>query len=438
MNVGVLGAGYVGLVTAAGLAHAGHSVLCTDINADWIESLRAGSCPLREPGLPELLRDQQVRMQFAITTAEALIHADVILVCVGTPNRGGRPDLSALKSALEICKEAETLALRSIPVLIRSTILPGTTRGWVREILRKPAGFWPEFLREGSAVHDFLTPDRWVLGADDDETRLVSRRLTEFWSCPRHETNTATAEMIKYASNCLLAAQISLANDFAMAAEKLDGVDVVDVLSATLQDHRWQGAPIADYLVPGIGFGGSCLPKDLEAFNQWAREQGVPAGPLQAAEATNLERSAVLIAQIQKLCGGLEGKRVLQLGLAFKPNTRDMRSSSAVTLFHALRASGGLLTCHDPACEQNDEFPLYADWRSEALRADIIVLATAWPEYADLENMDAVLEGKIIVDGRRYLNPAKFQRACYWGPGRSLPENSIVPAPKFADNSEAL
>lgn len=422
MKVGVIGAGYVGLVNAAGLAASGHDVVCVERDPAITRALSDGRPHIAEKGLPELLARAKGNLRFAAPSAEVLAESEVILVCVGTPNRAGQPDLSALRSAMDLC--AAVSRARGVTVVIRSTVLPGTTDGFIADTGLALA-MAPEFLREGFAVEDFLNPDRIVIGTHAPATLARCRELFGLTAAPVVAVNPRTAELIKYVSNSLLAVQISAANEFASLAETLPDVDAMDVMNGVFLDRRWQGAGITSYLTPGLGFGGGCLPKDVEALRSLTT-QATPL--LGAVEETNTRRPGHLARAIETLVGNLQGKRILFLGLSFKEGTDDLRNSPAIELYDLLAARGAALTAHDPMLADDGKFPLVHDWRSQALRADAVVLATPWAEYRDLENL--ALENVTVIDCRRLCRRSAFRTNRYWGPGMALPaaQNPAVPS----------
>lgn len=449
MKVAVLGTGYVGLVTGVGLASRGHDVTCVDLQPDLVAALNQGRPTIHEAGLAGLLGAVVAAGRFRATLdlAAALDGADAVLVAVGTPAAAGRIDLRAIeRAAAEIGR-----SLRGRPgflaVIIKSTVVPGTTDTVVARIISAAAGRelgdgWglgmnPEFLREGQAVQDFLAPDRIVLGSEEALTRSRLQALYASWDCAKLEVNTRTAELIKYAANCLLATQISAVNELANFAAAVGGIDIMEVMQGVHLDRRWnplladgtRARPgILDYLVPGCGFGGSCFPKDVQALRAEGQARDLPMAILDGVLAVNAAQPA----QVVKLLAGqwdiLAGRRILVLGLAFKPGTDDVRESAARLILQDLLAAGAGVQAHDPVAGPNARrawpelsFELVADWRAALAGCDAVVVATRWAEYLELKSpaLRPVLRGRTIVDARRCFAPADFPASGYLAIGRS-------------------
>src|ERR1035441_9753931 len=296
MKIAVFGTGYVGLVSGVCLAAKGHEVVCLDLRAEVVEKLNRAQPHIHEPGLPELLRRviSETRFRATLSRDDALRDASLILIAVGTPSAEGRIDLQHIATAAQQIGACLKSSGRFVAVVVKSTVVPGTTDGPVRKILEESSGkklgqfglgMNPEFLREGNAVADFMNPDRIVLGHEDAETRRLLGELYRPWSCEKLEVNTRTAEMIKYANNCLLATQISAVNELANLCSKIGNVDVLQVMAGVHLDKRWNpldpagrrvNPAILSYLLPGCGFGGSCFPKDVQALRTLGREHGLP------------------------------------------------------------------------------------------------------------------------------------------------------------------
>ena len=346
MRVCVVGAGYVGLVSGAGLASVGHSVICCDRRDEVVAAVRAGRSPIHEDGLGDLLAAGVAagRLTATASVAEGVAGADVVLLAVGTPSTDGRIDLGQIRAAAAEVGTALRGRTDAPSIVVKSTVLPGTTDTVVRAEVEAASGLShaaggfglgmnPEFLREGRAVPDFLRPDRIVLGADDERTLARLRDLYAPWAADKLETNCRTAEMTKYANNCLLALQISAVNELANAAGAASGIDFAAVIEGVSADRRWSPAGadgggrtrpgILDYLKPGCGFGGSCFPKDLEAMRTFCGDHGVEPRVLQAVLDVNAGQPARVAAALGRRLGGLAGRRVLVLGTAFKPGTDD-------------------------------------------------------------------------------------------------------------------
>jgi UDPglucose 6-dehydrogenase/GDP-mannose 6-dehydrogenase len=313
--------------------------------------------------------------------------------------------------------------------------VPGTTDGPVRKILEESSGkklgqfglgMNPEFLREGNAVADFMNPDRIVLGHEDPETRRLLGELYRPWSCEKLEVNTRTAEMIKYANNCLLATQISAVNELANLCSQIGNVDVLQVMAGVHLDKRWNpldpagrrvNPAILSYLLPGCGFGGSCFPKDVQALRTLGREHGLPMSLLQAVLDINERQPSQVVALLDTKLKPLAGKKILLLGLAFKPDTDDVRASAPLAILRELAARGCVVTAHDPVAGENARrelsgtpFLLTPDWQGAVGGADAVVVATAWPEYAALKApaLAGAMAGKVLLDARRLFRPGDF------------------------------
>ena len=448
MKVAVFGTGYVGLVSGACLAAKGHEVVCLDVRAEVVAMLNRGQPHIHEPGLPELLRRviAEGRFRATLSREEALREAALILIAVGTPTVEGKIDLQHVATAARQIGAWLKSAGRFVAVVVKSTVVPGTTDGLVRGILEEASGkkrgefglgMNPEFLREGNAVEDFMNADRIVLGRDDAETGRLLGELYGAWSCEKLEVNTRTAEMIKYANNCLLATQISAVNELANLCAAIGGIDVLEVMAGVHLDRRWNpldsagrrvNPGILSYLLPGCGFGGSCFPKDVQALRSLGRERGLAMAVLQGVLEVNEGQPSQVVALLESKLKPLAGKKVLVLGLAFKPDTDDVRESASLVIVRELAAQGCAVTAHDPVAGENARrelagtgFALTADWRSAVGGADAVVVATKWPEYVGLKSaaLAGAMKGKVVVDARRMFAPGDFVN--YLAIGRRMP-----------------
>ncbi len=416
MRVGVIGTGHVGLVTVGGLASLGHDVVGFDNDAEKIGQLQAGTMPFYEPGLDDLLQTQRDagRIRFTGEVTEAIIGSDVVFICVGTPSRdNGSPNLSYVQAAASL---VALHATESIVVAEKSTV-PVSTGQRIRETLmlearaRRGAVSYevvsnPEFLREGSAVADTLRPDRIVVGADSPAGHEVMRRLyaplLERHDCPYVATDVRTAELIKHASNAFLATKISFINAVARICERA-GADVETVADAMGHDARIGRA----FLNAGLGYGGSCFPKDVQAFVHIADQLGYDFGMLRETERVNREAHAWPVQQLRRLLWNLEGRTVAILGLAFKPGTDDIRHAPALKVIEELRAEGAVVRAHDPAAAPQvaQLFPdvEYFDKAEQALLdAHAVVVCTEWDEYRDIApaRIAELLAYPVVVDAR--------------------------------------
>ena len=431
MRVTIIGSGYVGLVTGVCLAELGHEVTCVERDTRRVTSIMAGEAPIHEAGLEPLLRKHVGKAFRATTELEAAVAAaEVTMIAVGTPSREGRIDLGDVKEAARQIGAA--LPGEGFPVVVvKSTVIPGTTDTVVCEALEEGSGrraatdfglaVNPEFLTEGRAVADFMAPDRIVLGADDDGSLRVLRELyAPFLGVDLVEVNTRTAELIKYASNALLATAISFSNELANLAESIGGIDLVDVMRGVHRsryltvrdgDQPAATAELADFLLAGGGFGGSCLPKDVSALVASGIERGERMPLLSAVLEVNQARGDRLIRMLEQELSTLRGRRIGVLGLAFKPDTGDVRESPALRLVDRLLAEGAIVHAHDPVVRDADVPSLTSagitvERELEAVvdTVEAVVLMTAWDDYRRLPALIAAAPTPpIVVDGRRLL-----------------------------------
>jgi UDPglucose 6-dehydrogenase len=421
--IGVIGTGYVGLVTAAGFAELGSDVWCVDIDAAKVERLRRGEVPIYEPGLEELLARNAERLHFSTDLGDALEHCRLLFVAVGTPpTYSGDADLSAVHAVVDAVPAASGRAL-----VMKSTVPCGTGASLQRvfgEQGKQGLAYvsCPEFLKEGSAVQDFLHPDRVVVGDDDGWAGDAVVALYSPLDAPLVRTDVASAEMVKLASNAFLATKISFINEIANVCEET-GADVVEVARGMGLDDRIG----SKFLQAGIGFGGSCFPKDVDALKQLAGNSGYHFQLLTAVIEVNELQKRRVIGKLQKHLGGLAGKRVSLLGLAFKPNTDDMREASSLVLSARLQADGAIVTACDPVAEEQARALVsqitFADSPLEAVAgADAVVLVTEWPEFLELDwqQVAGAMAGGLVVDGRNALDADAIRAAglLYEGIGR--------------------
>lgn len=450
MRIAVVGTGYVGLVSGVVFAEAGHDVTCVDHRADVVERLERGEATIHERDLPEALAQVRRAGCFRATTDldAAMADATIVLVAVGTPTVNGVIDLSQVEAAVRAIGTRLRDRIDPVAVIIKSTVVPGTTDTHVRRWLRESTGrsddayglgMAPEFLREGEAMADCRYPDRVVLGHEDPVALAALRALFAPWQCPKLEVNTRTAELVKYANNCLLATQISAVNEIANVAAALGGVDIHDVMRGVHLDRRWSPV-LADgtrvepgilrFLEPGCGFGGSCFPKDVQALYAKGTALNLPMAVLRAVLDVNAAQPARVAALLQDALGSLVGKRVLLLGLAFKPGTDDVRESASLRIAESLRDAGATLLSHDPIAMSHavSATPSLAlgcvdNWRDALSRVDAIVVATAWDEYRALSSpaLRHRVAGRVIVDARRMFNPTDFADAEYRAIGFTPP-----------------
>ena len=439
MNVSIIGTGYVGLVTGACLAEKGHRVVCVDVDEEKVGMINQGIPPFFEMGLEDLLK-RQLGVGFRATTDvhQSVIDADISLIAVGTPFDGREIDLSYVKEAARQIGKALRDKTRYSAAVVKSTVVPGTTDDVVGPILESTSGKMvgrdfglgmnPEFLTEGQAIEDFMRPDRIVLGANDEKSmKLMEQLYDKFKSTPILRTNNKTAEMIKYAANATLATQISFANEIANMCSALGGVDVVDVMRGvhlsyylrplTKQGERVQ-APISSFLEAGCGFGGSCLPKDVKALIAHGEKLGSPMRLLNAVISINEIQPKHFLTLLRKHFPVLQGLRVSVLGLAFKPDTSDIRESPAIPTIQSLLREGALIKAYDPAAIPeakkvlgDDQVTFCTGLENCIQGSDAIVLVTRWSEFKRVPEILAVMEPQpLVVDGRRMLDKDSVKR----------------------------
>ncbi len=442
--IGVIGTGYVGLVTAVGFAELGSDVVCVDIDAGKIERLKGGEIPIYEPGLAELVEKNRERLTFTTDLSEALDRARLLFVAVGTPpTYSGDADLSAVHAVVNAMPASDRHAL-----VMKSTVPVGTGAA-IKRVFEEQgkSGFryvsCPEFLKEGSAVDDFLDPDRVVVGDDGDWAGDAVVELYRPLLTPEHgggkrgelvRTDIASAEMVKLASNAFLATKISFINEIANVCEET-GADVIEVAKGMGLDARIG----PKFLQAGIGFGGSCFPKDVSALKQLAGNSGYHFQLLNAVIEVNELQKRRVIGKLQKHLGSLVGKRIALLGLAFKPETDDMREASSLVLSARLIADGAEVVGYDPiAAEEAGKLlkgvELAGTAADAVAGADAVVLVTEWPEFKelDLPSVASAMRGNVFIDGRNLLDgdAARHAGLVYEGIGRGYsPQVDLVPAP---------
>jgi UDPglucose 6-dehydrogenase len=425
----VIGVGYVGLVTGTCFADLGHQVTCIDVDEARVEKLRAGGMPIYEPGLEEMVRRnaQAGRLHFTTSYSEALEDAEFAFIAVGTPQgSGGEADLKYVRTAARSIAEAMDHPV----IVVNKSTVPIGTGDWVADIIRRhqpePVDFSvvsnPEFLREGAAISDFMQPDRIVLGSLDPEAAAQVAQLYLSLRAPIMITDLRTAEMIKYASNAFLAARISFINEIASICEAL-GADVKEVAVGMGYDRRIG----PDFLDAGIGYGGSCFPKDVQALAHMAAVHGCHPQLLRAVMDINRDQRRQAIHKLRALLGTLDEKVVGVLGLAFKPNTDDMREAPSVELIHLLQSEGARIRTYDPVAMVNAEHYLHdvslcQDAYEVAQGADALIVVTEWNEFKHLSlpRLKELMRQPIIVDGRNIYDPEQMRALgfVYRGMGR--------------------
>ena len=436
MNICVVGTGYVGLVTGAVFADLGNDVICVDNVREKIEGLKQGRMPIYEPGLEEMVARNVAdgRLTFTTSLADAVKRSELIFIAVGTPAKtNGETDLSAVEDVAR----AIARAMDSYKVIVNKSTVPVGTGDLVREIIAKnqprPVAFDvvsnPEFLREGSAIEDTLRPDRIVIGAPTQQVAMTLLELYAQLGRPMIITDVPSAEMIKYASNAFLAAKISFVNAIANVCE-LAGADVTQVIKGLGLDPRIGPA----FLQAGLGFGGACLPKDVESLVQTAATLGYDFKLLKSVAEINRERAQHFVETMRKALGPLDDKVVAVLGLAFKPNTDDMREAKSVEVVALLHEAGATIKAYDPVATENARRLLprgvtyCASPYEAAEKADALALVTEWNEFKflNLERLRSLMRRPVIFDGRNFYEPDRMRRLGfeYYSVGR----RPILPA----------
>jgi UDPglucose 6-dehydrogenase len=412
MNISIIGTGYVGLVSGACFASLGHHVICVDVDEEKVRKINNNISPIFEKDLEVLITKYQDNINATISYEQAIQNSDITFICVGTPSlENGDIDLSyvdqTIKSIAQEIKKKDGFH----SVIIKSTVVPGTTKQHVIPLLEQITGkkvgvdigigMNPEFLREGVAVDDFLHPDRVVNGFVDQQTKKMLAEVYQNFSCPIIETSVTVAEMIKYASNCFLASKISFINEIGNFCKHLR-IDVYEVADGMGLDKRIERS----FLNAGIGWGGSCFPKDTMALRSWAKKENMPMDMINSVISTNDQQPLQLIKILKKHIPNLKGKTIGLLGLSFKPETDDIRDSRSIPLVKSLLTEGANIKAFDPQAMSQFQrlFPniTYCTNAKEALEADAIIIATAWDEFKKIDYTN-----KLVIDGRRVLEAKK-------------------------------
>ena len=412
MNISIIGTGYVGLVSGACFASLGHHVICVDIDKKKVDTINQGISPIYEEELNELLQKYKNNIIATTSYEGALKNTEITFICVGTPSHEtGDIDLSFIDQVIKTV--GLELKKKDVfhSVVIKSTVVPGTTQNHVLPILEEFSkkkvgidiglGMNPEFLREGVAIQDFMHPDRVVNGFYDDKTKQLLHEVYKDFSCPIIETSLSVAEMIKYASNCFLATKISYINEIGNMCKWLD-IDVNEVADGMGLDHRIQRS----FLNAGIGWGGSCFPKDTKALQSWAKKEGISSYIIDSIIKTNDVQPLQLLIILKKYIPDIKGKTIGVLGLAFKPNTDDIRETRSKPIIEALLSEGAHIKAYDPKAMPHFRTIApeitYCSNASEVLDSDAVFITTDWDEFKHLD-----YSGKIVIDGRRVLEAKK-------------------------------
>ena len=445
MRVSIVGTGYVGLVTGACLCEKGHAVVCVDTDRRKVEVIAQAKAPFHEPGLDALLERHVGGLLSATTDLRAAVQrSDLTLLAIGTPFDGRHIDLTYVREAARQVGAALAEKPGYHVVAVKSTVVPGTTDGVVLPILEEASGkragvdfgvgMNPEFLSEGSAVEDFMRPDRIVIGGIDERSQEVQAELyRDFPGTPVLRTGNATAEFIKYGSNALLATLISFANEIAGLCATVPGVDAAEVmrglhlmreLQHRLPDGERRPAGINSFIFPGCGFGGSCLPKDVKALAAWGAARERPTPLLDAVLTVNHGQPRAMVDLVERTLGGLQGRRAAVLGLAFKPGTDDVRESPAFPIIAELTGRGAAVKAFDPVAGETggamlrgkDGVTVVASLDEALAEADAAILVTRWEDFRALPELLAKRSPRpLLVDGRRMLDRGSY--APYTGVG---------------------
>jgi UDPglucose 6-dehydrogenase len=427
MKIAVVGTGYVGLVTGSCLADVGMDVTCVDVNVQKIENLKRGILPIYEPGLEDIVERNVAagRLHFTTTLAEAVQGAEAAFIAVGTPP--GEDGSADLRYVLAVAREIGEKMNDYLVVITKSTVPVGTAEKVKKELVAALAARGsklpfdvasnPEFLKEGAAIEDFMKPDRIVVGVESERAKETLARLYKPFTLNGHPVyfmDVPSAEMTKYAANAMLATKISFMNDIANLCELL-GADVNSVRQGIGSDPRIGNR----FIYPGIGYGGSCFPKDVKALVRTGEENGYKLRILQSVEDVNEDQKHVLVAKIDKHFGGnLQGKRFAMWGLSFKPETNDMREAPSLVICEELLARGASVVAYDPVAVDEakhmigDKIAYAKDAYAALPGADALLLVTEWREFRvpDWQKVKAALRGHVVFDGRNIYSGAELRK----------------------------
>ena len=449
MKISIIGTGYVGLVTGVCLATKGQQVICIDVLPDRVAGINLGESPFYEPGLSELLQQRVAdgSLRAATNLTAAVADSDIIMIAVGTPDRDGAIDLSDVKAAAREIGDALRTNKAYKVVTLKSTVVPGTTDTMVRQAVESASGkragefgmcMNPEFLREGNAIEDFMEPDRIIIGQWDEASGQALAAVYRGFDCPLILTTLRNAEMIKYASNALLATLISFSNELASLCEATPGMDIEMVMDGLHLDKRLSPLVAGERVQPGIltylragcGYGGSCLPKDVTALRAYAREAKIPTPLLDAVASINTRRPQQLAALVEKALGTLSGASLAVFGLTFKAGTDDLRSSPALAVIDQLLIKGASVRAYDPLIltdrppSLDPRVTLNENPEAALTGADAALLVTSWPEFAtyDWQALSAKMRRPVIIDGRNALRQIEWDRNVTYLPIGRMPQ----------------
>ncbi|MEO0227232.1 MAG: UDP-glucose/GDP-mannose dehydrogenase family protein [candidate division WOR-3 bacterium] len=429
MKVCMIGTGYVGLVSGTCFAEMGHNVICVDNDQRKIQILKSGQIPIYEPGLLEMVQRNvaAARLKFTTSIAEGVRESLFIFIAVGTPPKeNGEPDLSSIEKVASEIGEA----MEDYKVVVEKSTVPVQTGKWIRTVIERfnrrnvpfDVASNPEFLREGSAINDFLKPDRIVLGVESEKARELLLELYKPINAPKIITDLASAELIKHASNSFLSMKISFINALSIICER-SGADIIKVAEGIGLDKRIG----RDFLNAGVGFGGFCFPKDLKAFIGIAQKLGYDFKLLKEVERINEEQMLRVVKKLEDLLWNLKDKKIGILGLSFKPNTDDMRFAPSITIINQLKREGAFIRAYDPVAMERarklmPDIEYCKDAYGVAQGADGVILVTEWDEFKklDLKKLKESMRQPVFLDGRNVFDPQQMRELgfIYAGIGR--------------------
>jgi UDPglucose 6-dehydrogenase len=431
MRVTIIGTGYVGLPAGVGLASHGHDITCVDIDGEKVEKINNGECPIFEEGLPGLLQEvvSKGKLEATTQTKDAVKDSDITFLSVGTPmQEDGSINLEYIKKASRDAAKGLKEKEEYHVFVVKSTVVPKTTEDEIIPIIEKESGkkvgedfgicMNPEFLREGTALRDFLEPDRIVIGEYDEKSGDALEKIYEEFDTPILRTSLKAAELIKYASNSLLATKISFINEVGNLCKKL-GIDVYEVADGVGMDHRVN----RDFLNSGDGFGGSCFPKDVRALISFMEENGVEPRLLKSTIDVNVDQKTKLVELLEDRLEDVNGKKIAVLGLAFKPGTDDVRKSPAIPIIQELKDKGAEVSAYDPEAMENMKEKHYRDidyckTRQEAMKnSDAALIVTDWPEFDEIKLKELrKMNEPVILEGMRpnYEIPEENKEGVTW------------------------
>jgi UDPglucose 6-dehydrogenase/GDP-mannose 6-dehydrogenase len=448
MNLAVMGAGYVGLTTAICLASQNHKITIFDIDNEKIKQIQNKKLPFFENGLQEILEDViSSNNLVAVNNLNQLVEkTDGCFICVGTPTKDNSIDLTQIINATEsLANSINENNKKNYQIIVRSTVIPNTTKNTILPILNEKSSeqefglcVVPEFLREGKALDDFMNPDKIVIGSFDKNSTLFVKEIFKNFKdkCEFVETNLESAELIKYTNNAFFSMLISFSNEIANISEKISGVDSYEILKALVLDKRITSIvnnekivpSLASYLIPGCGFGGSCFPKDVQAMLDYANKHEIQTPLLEAVLNINAERPNKMVLLSEYILGELKDKKISILGLTFKPETDDLRSSPALDAIQILLEKGANIFAFDPILKSKPNFIkllqncTVCTTIEDVLRdSDIAMIFTKWSEFKSLDSkfLKQFMKNPIIIDGRGFLDKEKFDSGTYFKIGYS-------------------